>query len=245
MVASSAYTVYLLRSASDPDPYLAAFVEAGMKATCVPVLRFTFPHQDALRRRLRAVDRYAGLVVTSPRAVQAMQKAWRDDDALHARWQDKPAYAVGPKTASVLGAEGLHPVGAGSGSAAALASVIANKNPGGPLLFLSGNRRRDTLPSELADAGIAFDEQVVYRTHTRTDIRLPGAQAGDWLVFFSPSGGEAVRQSPAVEPGRFRIGAIGPTTAAALEEEGMPVEAVAASPTPEALRRAIQAAVAG
>lgn len=236
MSSDRAARVFLLRSGSEPDPYVDAFAEAGMEATCVPVLAFTFPHQEALRERLQRPAAYDGLICTSPRAVRALREAFAEPVVDAGAWQAKTAYAVGPRTAEGLRDLGFEPVGEESGSAAALASVIANKK----LLFLCGNRRRDTLPDALNEAGIPFEELVVYETHTRTDITLPEGRKGDWLAFFSPSGIEAIRAASGVDPSLYRKAAIGPTTAAALEKQGWPAEAVAASPTPAALVQAIQ-----
>ncbi len=214
-----------------------------MRAICVPVLRFTFPHQDALEKRLERIDAFAGLVATSPRAVRALGAALENRPELRRAWQKKQAFAVGPKTAEALRGEGLHPKGQESGSAASLGSVIAKKTPERPLLFLSGSRRRDTLPAGLSAAGVPFVEQEVYRTHTRTHLELSDSVPGDWLVFFSPSGLEAIRQSPGIDIAQYRLAAIGPTTAAALEQAGATVQAVAETPTPRALMAAIQRAL--
>ena len=210
-----------------------------MPAECVPVLSFTFSHQDELRERLRQPDAYGGLICTSPRAVRALREALAEEEIAATAWLGKKAYAVGPKTASALRALGFVPEGEESGSAAGLASVIASKNL---LLFLCGNRRRDTLPDAMTEAGTPFEELVVYETHTRTDVTLPERREGDWLAFFSPSGLNAIEAAPNVDPFRYRRAAIGSTTAGALEEKGWHADAVATSPTPAALVAAIQEA---
>ena len=109
------------------------------------------------------------------------------------------------------------------------------------MLFLSGNRRRDTLPRALVEAEQQFDEVEVYRTFTQTDIALPEPPA--WLVFFSPSGIEAVRAS-GYDLSAYTCAAIGPTTAGALRDQGANVRAVAETPTPEALTAALRRALA-
>lgn len=233
-------TVVLLRSASDPDDvYTSAFTAAGFRAECVPVLTFRFPHQDTLRECLAQPARYSGLIVTSPRAVRAVAQT-DFEGPLQAAWSSKPAYAVGPKTAEALRELGLTPTGEGTGSAGALASVIAKEKF--PYLFLSGNRRRDTLPNALRETSTPFDELIVYETGLRSSIDLPEAAAGDWLVFFSPSGIEAVARHTDASALRYRLAAIGPTTAEALRARGASVEAVAERPSSQALVAAIQAA---
>lgn len=231
--------VVLLRSADDPDPYVAALEERGFAAACVPVLRFAFPRQDALQARLRASTLYAGLVVTSPRAVRALGAALEGRSSLRASWTEKSAYAVGPKTARELQDAGFTPRGEEAGSADALVAHLASEWEGGRLLFLSGNRRRDTLPDGLRQHGIPFDEQEVYETNVETDLALPPPDDnGTWLAFFSPSGLKAVTAS-GIAVGAYRLAAIGPTTAAALRAAGHSVGATAPTPGPEPLADAI------
>jgi len=134
---------------------------------------------------------------------------------------------------------GLEPIGAETGSATALVQYLRNQPPEDRLLFLSGNRRRDTLPEGLEEMGRPFDEQVVYETHPRTTFDLPPSSQGTWLVFFSPSGIEAVQAADG-EPDAYRIAAIGPTTAGALRTAGLRVQAVADNPSPPALVTAIR-----
>lgn len=240
--------VVLLRSADEPDRYLAAFRRADLQAICEPVLTFAFPHQEQLADHLKDADRHAALVATSPRVGTALGRLFAARDDLADRWRGAPAFAVGPKTAEHLQEVGLDPRGADAGDAAALVEQIIAAAPAGPLLFLCGNRRRDTLPNRLQEADLAFDELVVYKTRTRRNMTLPSAQEppeSPWLVFFSPSGLEAIEQAPSVDPEQLhdsRIAAIGPTTAGALEEAGWSVEAVASEPSPEGLVGAILAA---
>jgi uroporphyrinogen-III synthase len=240
MPADATRTVVLLRSASGADDaYVRAFEAAGFRARCVPVLAFRFPRQAALRDCVAQPDRYAGLIATSPRAVRAIEQAGLDE-AVRPGWADKPAYAVGPKTAAALRALGFAPQGEEAGHAAALASVIATKEK--PYLFLCGNRRRDTLPTALREAGTPYEELIVYETHPRTAIDLPPPDPGDWLVFFSPSGIDAVAAQSAAVVAAYRMAAIGPTTAAALRDHGWPPEAVAEAPAPSPLVAALQEA---
>lgn len=234
--------VFLLRSGSDPDPYVEAFAAAGLAAECVPVLSFSFPRQGALRERMERPKDYGGLICTSPRAVRALRDVLSKAAVEAGTWTKKAVYAVGPRTAGALRVLGFEPVGEESGGAGALSSVIASSKT---LLFLCGNRRRDTLPDALTDARIPFEELVVYETHTRSDLALPAGAPGDWLAFFSPSGIEAIERAPRVDPRIYRRAAIGPTTAAALDDHGWPPEATAATPTPASLVEAVRHAMDG
>jgi len=235
--------ITLLRSPDSPDAYLQAFTEAGLSATCQPVLAFSFPHQEVLIERLKAADVHSGLVLTSPRAVGALRRAFDAEGSLKLLWEDKPVFVVGPKTASEVRGLGLTPQAQAAGDAKALVESIGavwdEENLRSPLLFLSGNRRRDTLPNGLAHIGIPATEQVVYTTKTRTDIDLDDDT--EWLVFFSPSGLESVEASR-ISVSSYRLAAIGPTTGGALSSAGLTPEAIAKRPTPSALVDAISEA---
>ena len=235
--------ITLLRSPDSPDAYLQAFTEAGVSATCQPVLTFSFPYQEMLIERLKAADVHSGLVLTSPRAVGALRRAFDAEESLTLLWKDKPVFVIGPKTASAVRGLGLTPQAQTTGDAETLVenigAVWSEQNLRSPLLFLSGNRRRDTLPNGLAHIGIPATEQVVYTTQTRADIDLDDDT--EWLVFFSPSGLESVEASR-ILVSSYRLAAIGPTTGDALSRAGLTPEAIAERPTPSALVDAISQA---
>lgn len=229
--------VLLLRDARPPDPYVAALAAAGFDVRCVPVLRFESVGRDALAATMTQAEAFAGLILTSPRAA----------DALHgldlSGWQTKPTFVVGPATAEAARELGLRPEGEEAGQADELADRIAARRFDAPLLFLCGDRRRDVLPDRLRAAGIAVEEHVVYRTLLDASaLREAGGRPPDWVVFFSPSGVDAAREAVAVSWNRVRKAAIGPTTADALRAAAFSPAAVAAAPTPEALAAAISLA---
>lgn len=230
--------VLLRHPRSEPDPYEAALAPVAASVQCIPVLAFDINPPPTLNVLLGAPDAYDGLVCTSPRSVQALEQACPPTHATYAAWTAKPVYVVGPRTAEAVSAWGGRPVGQASGNAAALAAHIAQAALS-RLLFISGNRRRATLPRALVQEGQLFDEVEVYRTRPRSDIALPAPPA--WLAFFSPSGIEAVRASGHALAS-YACAAIGPTTAEALRAAGAPVRAVAAEPTPEALADALRTA---
>lgn len=231
--------IILLRSKDDPDPYVEAVEEMGAEAMCTPVLSFSFPHQRVLQDRLEHRDRYAGLIATSPRVGEALDRVVERAEETVDAWHGAPAYAVGPKTGKRLEDLGLRPRGMDAGTARALADRILEDAHDALLLFLCGNRRRDVLPDRLRAGGVPFEEVTVYRTETRSALDVPNAGEGDWLVFFSPSGVEAVQKAPSVAPADFRLATIGPTTASAVEAAGWSVDAVATEPSPEGVVEAI------
>lgn len=241
MPSPSAPSVLLLREAAPGDPYEAALRAAGFAPVSRAVLRFERVGEEALREALARPAAYSGLIVTSPRAVEALGEALAWLPGQVAAWHARAAYAVGPRTAAALEALGFRPEGAESGTGDRLAAWIEAHPPEGPLLFLTGARRNDVLPTRLREAQIPFEELVVYAAHPHPP-EPSAAPAPDWLVFFSPAGLDALLDAEDDAWLQARRAAIGPTTAAALSEAGLPPEAEAAAPTPEALVAALRAA---
>lgn len=235
--------VCLLRSGDDEDdPYEQTLSAAGFETYSKPVLAFDFVNETALRDYL-ADPGIGDLVVTSPRASEAVLQRLQAEEALAARWRHQRAFVVGRRSGAMLESWFGRVEGADTGRAAALVAFIAQAEPQQPLLFVCGKRRREDVPTGLRARGIRYQECEAYRTRLRTDLAWK-EPFPDWLVAFSPSGIEAVAQSPGVQPVVERAGwaAIGPTTAQALAERGWQPAAVAKAPTPEALRDALLAA---
>lgn len=243
-------TVLLLRSGDEssediPDretscAWEKALCDAGFDTHTLPVLRFEYAKQDELYKFLQHPDRYAGLIFTSPRAVEAFSRAFPGTG--DTGWKNKALFAVGPRTAAAMRSLGYEPEGERTGSAEQLAAYILQRHAGGTLLFLCGDRRRDALPSLLHEAGFCTEEIVVYRTRLRTLPIWPGDKKPDWVVFFSPSGLEAILKSPEISLEGISIAAIGSVTAEAVRTHGFRVRATAQEPTPEALALALQGA---
>jgi len=230
----SRHSVVLLRERVAEDPFEAALRAEGFDVVFAPVLAFSLVNQEALKRRLLEADRYGGMVLTSPRAVAALGAAAAETPS----WPH-PAYVVGPATARDARALGLETRGEDAGNAAALAERIIADRPDGALLFPCGNRRRDTIPALLGEAGIKVDEVVVYETMLEApQLQMPEPE---WCVFFSPSGVLAADLAADYPWNRAKMAAIGPTTAAALRIRGIPCDAVASDPTPSALAAALLA----
>lgn len=228
--------VLLLREPAAPDPFEEALRVHGFRAQSVPVLTFDFVNREGLRNALAKPEAYGGLLVTSPRAVEALKQVF-SSVARPDEWLEKSTYVVGPGTAAGMRTMGFRPEGEETGSAVTLAPVIANQKK--PILFLCGNRSRAVLPEWMAKAGIPYESLRVYETRLRRDLDFTQVDRPDWIVFFSPSGFEAAQNAPGIDWPRVRKAAIGLTTAQALEEAGWPPKAVAEQPTPECLAQAI------
>lgn len=194
-------TVLLLRSEDGSEPYIDALEAAGLRAVCVPVVSFTHTGTREMLRELSRPDDYSGLVITSPRTTEA----WSREPIAETRlpdWVDKPAFAVGPRTAADARRLGLNPQGQDAGSARDLAGYIVRNiarqvgrnGPSEelrPLLFCCGEPHRDELPSVLEEEGIPLKEVVVYRSHVLK--AAPLSSPPEWVVFFSPRSMDAAR----------------------------------------------------
>ncbi|KAA1475986.1 tetrapyrrole biosynthesis, uroporphyrinogen III synthase [Dentipellis sp. KUC8613] len=287
--------VLLLRAPTPPDDrYASALARAGFTPVAVPVLETALVNARELRALVRAGPGAAGVrgvVVTSARAGEAWASAVggsedEDEDeneAPHADWRTTPFYAVGPATASFLTSIAsthahapaharLCPAdirgGAETGTAELLARFILH-DVAAPaqarLLYLTGDKNRETLPAMLEQGGVALRALQVYATRgaagfegalRRAMQSAPEEQQQEpwWIVYFAPSA--AAHVTPALRahfalPGvddaqgkpRARVAAIGPTTAEFLGQElGLRVDAVPAKPSAEALVRALEEA---
>ncbi len=225
--------ILLLRQPGEPDPYVAAFEARGFAARCLPVLRFEFVNEEALRERLARPGDYGGLVLTSRRAVEAVERA----GPVAAGWRGKVILVAGPATAAAAERIGLRPAERTGTGASGMGLAVHDEAGDGPVLYLAGDRRRGELPRDLAGLGVSFEEVTVYRTHLQPpDL---GPEPPDWAAFFSPSGVEAALAAPGFPWNSVSRAAIGPTTADALRAAGHPPAAVAAAPTPEHLVLAV------
>lgn len=231
--------VWLLRSRDDPDPYEDALSEKGLQARSIAVLAFERVNESGLRSALERPKSYGGLIFTSPRAVDAFADALSWLPSENVVWHGKPIFAVGPRTADELRNIGFAPIGEESGSGGTLANHILQRRFEKPLLFLCGDRRRDELPDRLHEGGVSVDELCVYKTKPMSRLDLTDNPTPDWIVFFSPSGVEAMQSATGVDKADVRIVAIGPTTASALRQDGYHVDAVATEPSPTGVTSAI------
>ncbi|CCL99803.1 uncharacterized protein FIBRA_01827 [Fibroporia radiculosa] len=274
--------VLLLRASNTPDAYEYAFKSRGYNPLSVPVLETTSTSLDRLKDTITAgLSRcaYAGVVITSGRSCEAWKTVAGQLAQSHgdieggnsATWADIPFYVVGEATARALadiGASiGAHPFvprdirgAAESGTGEKLAHFIlrdlAPSPEGKRLLYLTGDKNRDTLPNILASGGVALDPLQVYATRGSSTFHIDLERAVHahpasiwWIVFFSPSDADfaspALREHfvlPSTDSSELspRIAAIGPTSARHLDDKlAMRVDAVSSKPNAEALAASI------
>ena len=234
-------SILLLREAARQNvPYEGAFREAGYVPRSAPPLQYRPLNEEELRAVPGQMARYAGVILTSPRAASRLVSILGRVDM--ERLRGVPIYCVGPATAAPLRAAGLTPSVPGSGTASSLAESLSLEEEHRPLLFLCGARRLDDLPRILEKRGAAVRELVVYQSEPNPAYVLEGHPRPDWIAFFSPSAVAGLAAFVGERWPTARRAAIGPTTARALERAGLRADAVAAQPTPGGLVRAVEGA---
>ncbi|XP_074615565.1 uroporphyrinogen-III synthase-like isoform X4 [Acropora palmata] len=206
--------------------------ENGMKPFSIPVLSFQFDNQQQLVQKLREPYHFRGMVLTSQRAVEAMERCVNDlisrevwKNTLRNDWQDKAIFVVGQATAKAAVRQGHD-----------------------PLLFPCGNLRRETIPTEMEKAGIPLDSVQVYRTCADLNIEqsledlIKEKGVPSYAVFFSPSGVNFTAEIVSSFTkwwSKVELVAIGKTTEQAMKNKQWTVTAVADQPNTQALAQCI------
>uniref|UniRef100_D8PKQ7 Tetrapyrrole biosynthesis uroporphyrinogen III synthase domain-containing protein n=1 Tax=Schizophyllum commune (strain H4-8 / FGSC 9210) TaxID=578458 RepID=D8PKQ7_SCHCM len=270
--------------AEKPDRYESAFAEAGFAAASVAALDTGFVNDDSLDAAIRErASEFDGVIVTSSRACEAWKRSLtKHADSSHIDgWATTPFYAVGRATAVALRTIADSPAaprdirGEESGTGEQLARFIvedirkddAERGHPARLLYLTGDKNRDTVPSILTEAGISFEPLQVYGTCGAPDFEqrldealadLPSDTTEQWVVFFAPSSTDfalpylherfELRREVASLSGTqkaARIAAIGPMSSEHISRERhLHVDAVASKPSPAQLVEAIRTAAA-
>ncbi|KAL0134446.1 hypothetical protein PUN28_001317 [Cardiocondyla obscurior] len=232
------------------ETYIETLESAGYTCECLQTLRFEFINISQLQECLSAVDRYSGLILTSPRTVEAVALAARKDASILDQWKQMPAYCVGPATDSLARSQLnlQHCIGSQSGNSKRLAEkiVLDTKKDSKPLLYPCSEIARDTISSIIGDSGILIKKIVVYKTLESETLEheLPKMlEKSSTFVFFSPSTvkyiKDQLRSSCKKNIKDIKAIAIGPVTKDALINSGFSVFATADKPEPAALMHAI------
>ncbi|KAL4141040.1 hypothetical protein PRNP1_014163 [Phytophthora ramorum] len=249
-------SVLLLKAAD--DKYKNALEQIPEEGSCrralgahfTDVLTFEYLNSELLLDVLTHLERYSGILVTSPRSAIAVDNVVNGLDAgLKRQVLDKlraiRVFSVGAATSRELLPLGVVCQGDDAGSADLLAEylhqdgVLPANCKDKPMVFLCGDKRRDTLPNSFRSRGLPLEELVVYQTCAVHDVEFPAeCKIPDWIVFFSPSGLKVVKDLP-LPWESIRKASIGKTTAAALHEHALATEqpfwqADVVSPKPKA-----------
>ncbi len=225
--------------ATTADGGLSGLVEAlaarGVDLVTFEVMRERPVTDEAAIAGVRAtLGEIAFVAFTSRRAPRAFRRA--APDLLEAT-TSLPAAAVGPSTAAAARREGYEVRVVSDAGGEALGRALAGQlRPGDAVLHPCGRDRRSEFGAALAGTGARVVPLVVYAME-----EVPAGEAGPLpaaapaaVVLTSP---RSVRAYLSLSGSRWREVphiAIGPTTAAAALEAGVPAVA-AANPTPESI----------
>jgi len=286
--------VILLRTPTGSDDrYETAFRDRGYNPLSVAVLETTYTNLEHLKHIITegpGKRGYVGVVITSQRSCEAWKSVvlalvGADPEAEQdksADWESVPFYVVGEATARSLSnmgeVVGGYPYtprdirGAGeSGTSEKLARFILKDLPsplevGKWLLYLTGDKNRDTLPSILNEGGVKLDTLQAYETHGSSTLKadlekalqsVPSNKGSNrwWVTYFAPSDADfatpvlrdyfSLPSSSSSPPTTLaaptpRIAAIGPTSASHLREQlSLRVAVVSPKPNADALAGAI------
>lgn len=177
----------------------------SLEAHFADVLTFEYLHSAELLDVLTHLERYSGILVTSPRSAIAVDAVVNALDAelkqqVLAKLRATPVFSVGAATSRELLPLGVVCRGDDAGSAEVLSEYL---HQGGvlpadckekPMMFLCGDKRRDTLPDSFRSRRLPLEELVVYQTCAVESFEFPAeCKVPDWIVFFSPSGLKVVK----------------------------------------------------
>lgn len=221
-------------------------VEANaMVASTTTIHPTSTPGVLAAALRDLAAGGFAWLVVTSQQTVPVLAAFGAERLAGQVR-----IATVGHATADSLNEIGLPPelvpaVQTGPGLAAELLSHV---EPGEKVLCLLGNRASDEITSTLRRADIPVIRVESYRSTSgltvledvRSEVRSGRV---DIVTFASPSAVDVFAQELGVDLAALSgacLVAVGATTARIMEAHGLPVHAIASTPSPTGLRAACE-----
>ncbi|KAL6265558.1 hypothetical protein P5V15_002354 [Pogonomyrmex californicus] len=254
---AESHKIILCKGSSEKNDRTEIYIEtlesAGYICECLQTLQFEFVNISKLQACLSTVDKYSGIILTSPRTVEAITLAVKEDANIMCSWQQMPAYCIGPATESLAKSQFnlQHCTGSQSGNAKRLAEkiILDIKKDSKPLLYPCSEIARETIPCIITDNGVSIEKIIVYRTleseTLEQELLKILEKSPNIFVFFSPS---TVEYISAKLIKRFynvkdiKAVAIGPVTRDALINSGFNVYATADKPEPTALMQAIIAA---
>lgn len=232
--------VLVTRPAEQAEPLAQALTRAGATPLLYPTVTVGEPPDwGAFDAAFGTVGPGDWVVFTSPSAVRLGAARLRRIGAFEAAAAARIA-AVGPGTAAALAAEGLQAAlvpPEGQRNQEGLAAALAGVPGGARVVFPRAIEGRDELARQLAARGVRVETVPVSQTRA---CALPPLPAFDAAVFASPSALRAMleRWGPGCLTDRVVV-AIGPITAQAIQTAGVPLAAVAADPSQDALVSAL------
>jgi uroporphyrinogen-III synthase len=223
----------------------------GATVLLLPAVSFSKPSDTAeLDRAIATLESFDWILFTSANAVRFFGARCRERGFVPGEKKGPRCAAVGPATATTAAAEGFTmDYVAKEFIGTALAREMTAALSGKRVLLPRSERAGRGLPDALASAGAKVIEVVAYHTGgvgTAEPGVLDAVRAGnvDVISFFSPSAVKNLRGELGADVlsrlgERTALAAVGPVTATALREAGLPVAILAAEATDESMTAAI------
>lgn len=248
--------VLVTRAIAQAGPLIAALEAAGAEPVPFPTIRIVPAADpgplDAALRRARDGG-FNWIAFTSANAVEQVAARLRTLGIDGSTLSPVRFAAVGTATADALSAAGLAAdlVATDSTAEGLVAALAGTGIAGDRVLYPRGDLARDVLARGLTDAGAVVEEVETYRTLPESEVdpearRLAQRGEVDVVTFASPS---SVRNLAAALGGdlaalrRARVVCVGPITASAAAEHGLPPHAVATEASVAGLVAAATAAL--
>ena len=246
--------VLVTRSSEQAPELVRALRGAGAEPVVVPLIELCAAPAGELDAALAGLASYDALIFTSANAARFTAERAR---ALGIALDQVRVVCVGPRTAEAArraGCEVAHTPPHRFDARGVLEEVVRVLPPAGRHFLLPRSElASDLLPAGLRAAGAEVDAPVAYRNVAApVDAQvlralLTGGRL-DVLTFASPSAVQRFRAlldpDALAAAARCVVAAIGPVTAEALRDAGLPASAIAVRPGVEGLVDAIAACVA-
>lgn len=243
--------IVITRAVEQARDLIARLEKMGAIVLLFPVVSFSEPTNPAgLDQAIRSLGEFDWILFTSANAARFFARRCRKLGVDPSEAGNYLCAAVGPATASAVAAEGF-PVDhvaqefLGTELARELSTAITGKK----ILLPRSERARPDLPNLLKAVGAEVTEVVAYH-NAGIGLIEPGVMRAireaqvDVISFFSPSAIENMRAELGAEVlthlgATAALAAVGPVTAAALRESGLPVAIEAPFATAESMAVAI------
>ena len=228
----------------------------GAEVLLCPLVAFERPADTSpLDAATRGLGQFDWLLFTSQNAVRFFEDRRRELE-VPLEWGKPRVAAVGPATAKAARELGYDvEIVAEEATGRGLAQELGEKVAGCSVLLPRSDRARAELPEMLRAAGARVTDVVAYRTvppGPEGAAALEQIRAGsvDAVALASPSAFERLAEQLGMAvlaelTQRVALAAIGPVTAAAIREAGLPVAVVPSKPSAESFVEALATHFAG
>ena len=243
--------IVVTRAAEQSRALTARLAGLGATVIALPTIAFAEPvDAGPLDAAIATLSTFHWLLFTSANAVRFFARRCRARGVEPRTVQSGPqpifVAAVGPATSEAAAAEGFM-VGhmAEEFQGVELAHELSGEVLGKKVLLPRSDQASDDLPKALRQAGAYLTEVIAYRT-VACDAASPEAISAvrggeaDVVSFFSSSAFHSLAERVGLEAlRRAALAAIGPVTAAAIREAGLPVAIEAPQATSESFVAAL------